>query len=662
MNIASVHQRSPKAASAVPRSVARGSMPAISPQSYPVPTIARCACGGNCPRCKAQTFSQPKLKINAPNVAPSNHSLQRKCSCGGTPGPSGECEECRRKKRLGLQAKLDINEPGDIYEQEADRIADQVMATTAHSGVSGARPRIQRVSGHSNAKMDAAPANVDQTLANSGRPLDLELRQDMEQRFGYDFSKVRIHSDAVAGQSAREVNARAYTVGSDIVFDPDQFNPATISGRKLLAHELVHTIQQSATGLEKGPSAGSAVDLDHRAERLQRQVSPAFSHLQSPRFSPSAKLERCFEDTDRLRQGDPDTDAVIRIQQALIDVQKITGNTYDLGSTGPNNDGVDGDYGPKTVAAVKKFKADEKLGFTEFGDVGPGTMHRLDELFSAEAEQPEQPPLLKPRPGEEPSVIELPGGLQILVPGTSGVPSEIPEPGVTPEIGGLPNVFGFPGEKGKGPVRIVPSDPRNPLDLRNFKCETKRVLKVEIFTGAMSDLIARQILTARLLLSQHNMDLEATIKPISSPAFPLGFDVNIPSLGDGEVQHHIDLCELIGKTIKDVGHQSGFMPVFFIPVGIFVMGSGDDGAVAFFARDADSLVCKLGGGSTGLKSLIVMNVRADLCDTVLLHEIGHAAGNSHAGGTVLDGAGCAGKNRNVILHDQVRRFCNASFP
>ena len=93
-------------------------------------------------------------------------------------------------------------------------------------------------------------------------------------------------------------------------------------------------------------------------------------------------MERCFEDTDRLGQGDPDTDAVTRIQQALIDVQTITGNTYDLGSTGPNNDGVDGDYGPKTAAAVKKFKADESLGFTQFGDVGPGTMHRLDELFA----------------------------------------------------------------------------------------------------------------------------------------------------------------------------------------------------------------------------------------------------------------------------------------
>jgi len=90
----------------------------------------------------------------------------------------------------------------------------------------------------------------------------------------------------------------------------------------------------------------------------------------------------------------------------LIDVQQITGNTYDLGSTGPNNDGVDGDYGPKTAAAVRKFKADEKLGFTQFGDVGPGTIHRLDELFSAGPAPPSPTP--PPSPAPQPSPVPPP--------------------------------------------------------------------------------------------------------------------------------------------------------------------------------------------------------------------------------------------------------------
>jgi hypothetical protein len=272
------------------------------------------------------------------------HLLQRKCACGGSPGLSGECEDCRKER---LQRKLTVGAGNDPLEAEADQVAAQALDRQAYPGGGNIPPRIQRVTGEPTTQTDAAPPSVDDTVASPGRPLDATLRRDMEQRFGHDFSRVRVHSDAAAGQSAREVNARAYTVGSDIVFDHGEFNPATILGRKLLAHELVHTIQQSATGLEKGPGFGSAVDLDHRAERLQRQVSPASTHLQSPRFSPSAKLERCFEDTDRLGQGDPDTDAVKRIQQALIDVQKITGNTYDLGSTGPNNDGVDGNYGQR---------------------------------------------------------------------------------------------------------------------------------------------------------------------------------------------------------------------------------------------------------------------------------------------------------------------------
>src|SRR5215212_517979 len=91
--------------------------------------------------------------------------LQRRCACGGAAGMSEECEECRKKKRFGLQTKLKVNEPGDIYEQEADRIADQVLATPTHHAVSGAPPRIQRFSGHSNGQMDAAPASVDHALA-----------------------------------------------------------------------------------------------------------------------------------------------------------------------------------------------------------------------------------------------------------------------------------------------------------------------------------------------------------------------------------------------------------------------------------------------------------------------------------------------------------------
>jgi hypothetical protein len=196
------------------------------------------------------------LPVRSVPLRPSQGAiLQRQCGCGGAAGTFGECEECSKKKRLGLQTKLKVNEPGDIYEQEADRVADQVMATSAHHAVNDAPPRIQRLSGQPAGETATAPASVDQALASPGKPLEPALRQDMEQRFGYDFAGVRIHSGAAARQSAWDVNANAYTVGHAIVFGEGRFAPGTHQGRRLIAHELTHVVQQSgADGIRVGQS------------------------------------------------------------------------------------------------------------------------------------------------------------------------------------------------------------------------------------------------------------------------------------------------------------------------------------------------------------------------------------------------------------------------
>ncbi len=154
-----------------------------------------------------------------------------------------------KKQRLGLQTKFKINEVGDSYEREADRVADQVLATAAHHDISGAPPRIQCLSEQSHGQVDAAPASVDQALAGPGRSLQLALQQDMEECFGYDFSNVRVHTGAVAEQSAQDVNANAYTVGHNIVFDTGRFAPETHAGRSLLAHELTHVVHQAGRGV-----------------------------------------------------------------------------------------------------------------------------------------------------------------------------------------------------------------------------------------------------------------------------------------------------------------------------------------------------------------------------------------------------------------------------
>lgn len=203
-------------------------------------------------------------------VSLSGRLLQRKCACGGSSGLSGECEECRKKKMQGIQTKLAIGEPGDAYEREANRIADQVMATPAGPAINGAPPLIQRFAGQPARQAEAAPASVDQVLASPGKPLEPALRQDMEQRFGYDFSQVRVHTGADAERSAREVNALAYTVGRNVVFGAGRFAPETREGQRLLAHELAHIVQQNAVSpssavVQRQYEAG--VDPDVVAER-----------------------------------------------------------------------------------------------------------------------------------------------------------------------------------------------------------------------------------------------------------------------------------------------------------------------------------------------------------------------------------------------------------
>lgn len=181
-----------------------------------------------------------------------NGILQRKCACGQLKSSSGECESCHKKKlNNSLQTKLQIGASNDPLEHEADRVAQQVMSRSSSSAISNAPVKIQRLSNNTSSKGEAIPSSVHSILASSGNPMQSGLRQNMEQRFGHDFSQVRIHTDSAAAKSARDVNAHAYTVGNDVVFGTGQFSPNTHGGQSLLAHELVHTVQQSSSVLRR---------------------------------------------------------------------------------------------------------------------------------------------------------------------------------------------------------------------------------------------------------------------------------------------------------------------------------------------------------------------------------------------------------------------------
>ncbi|HEV7821300.1 MAG TPA: DUF4157 domain-containing protein [Burkholderiales bacterium] len=185
--------------------------------------------------------------------------LQRKCACGAAKSPlSNTCDEC---KSPALQRKLAIGSSDDPLEAEADGIAEQALNRNMSGGIAQSPLSIRRVASQSAAgNAGTAPASVQRALASGGSPLEAGLRRDMEQRFGHDFSRVRVHTGPVAEQSAQDVSAHAYTVGHSIVFDAGRFAPGTATGRRLLAHELTHVVQQSAASRAAAP--------------IQREVNP----------------------------------------------------------------------------------------------------------------------------------------------------------------------------------------------------------------------------------------------------------------------------------------------------------------------------------------------------------------------------------------------------
>jgi len=144
---------------------------------------------------------------------------------------------------------LEIGAADDPLEREADRVAERVMRmevpgeTPLETGHLG-RPAVSR-SSEGAVVAGQAPASVHATLASTGQPLTSSELAFFEPRFGADFSQVRLHTDGLAQQSAHDVHAQAYTVGSHVVFGMGRYAPSSPVGQRLLAHELAHVIQQT---------------------------------------------------------------------------------------------------------------------------------------------------------------------------------------------------------------------------------------------------------------------------------------------------------------------------------------------------------------------------------------------------------------------------------
>ncbi len=190
---------------------------------------------------KASLQTQPAKSSTVTLTPAATGLLQRKCACGGSPGFDGECEACRRKRLTLQRSPLSSQERGPGGE---------------------------------------VPPIVYDVLRSPGQPLDPATRAFFEPRFGHDFSQVRIHTDARAAESARAVNAVAYTVGHNVVFGAGQYAPGTTTGKQVLAHELVHVVQQRNLGTNLQNLSLDSIStgiLEQEAHTLSQRVSSGSS-------------------------------------------------------------------------------------------------------------------------------------------------------------------------------------------------------------------------------------------------------------------------------------------------------------------------------------------------------------------------------------------------
>ncbi len=416
-------------------------------------------------------------------------------------------------KSRALQAKLRIGQPNDVYEQEADRVAEQVMrmpepqvsnetkapkkATANLVQLKCPECRLEEeeekktlqakeISG-STPKVTPELESRISAIRGGGQLLPDSTRAFFEPRFGHDFSGVRVHSGAAAVQSARDVNARAYTVGSDIVFGAGQLTPGTHEGRRLIAHELTHVVQQSQGGLppvaprvtheadaarapEASVSGGTLVqisaatgveltrDEDPEVEKalggLKEQEVPSGQpakpaaqdalttdelideHVFGPRIHEEVGdlRKRLANQEARLKVNPKDKALQAKVTEMRARLRVLEGRGLDPSARGANVPGVGS---INTRAAIQVIGPDGKIIAIERGSWGP-THHAEGDALAK----------LRSRLGTQ----KLPEGTHIMIAGNQVVCGKV----CKPDIARFAKDYGVPLENVNASVRTRP--------------------------------------------------------------------------------------------------------------------------------------------------------------------------------------------------------------
>lgn len=312
-------------------------------------------------------------------------------------------------RMVGVQRKLTVGAANDAYEQEADRVASEVLSMPDVGAAHAMQPdRVNKQTDSEPMEEDEAllQARSDRSAADSfevaddvesrlqqskggGSPLPDAVRDYMEPRFGTDFSEVRVHAGSDANRLNRDVGAKAFTHGSDIYYGATE-SPSNL---ELTAHELTHVVQQTGGAPLPGASSfqrlcaecdagtNEGKEAQHSVHSVQRTLGDGHD-LSAARFAGDPVLEACFDNERVLRVG-ASGDAVVKLQQALVDA----------GFPLPKF-GVDGAFGSETQAAVRAFQESAGVGID--GVVGPATMGALDARFAGSTPPVPVPPVPVP--------------------------------------------------------------------------------------------------------------------------------------------------------------------------------------------------------------------------------------------------------------------------
>lgn len=428
----------------------------------------------------------PRTDTSSFPTAPAEHLLMLQRSIGNRAAE-------RLLKSGTFRTKLTIGQPNDVYEQEADRVADLVMTMREGTAVNDS----------------SLPS-----LREGGEPLGKSERAFFEPPFGHNFTGVRLHNNTGAMQLARALNAQAFTVGQDIFFGAGAYNPASSAGRRLIAHELAHVVQQSGgtQGLSRSPTV------------VQRRIGDGHD-LSSPWLAGDAQLEGAFDNEAGrfLRRGSRGT-SVKRVQQLLYFLG------FDIG-----RHGADGIFGPDTDAAVRAFQ--RRYAPPVDGIIGPITIGALDK----QANSPE-PNRTTPQPVPAGPPTGTPPSLSVdridLVTSSAGA------------IGGFPPIVGGASLNTPGPF--------------NSPTEVKNSLQVHfhVDNGSSADLtpvreIQRTATTAAGMVSNNPPD-EVLPPGVAGPTRPGGF-TGVLIGNDGPAAHEIMRPDAHTIVVADAPGLSGMV-------------------------------------------------------------------------------------------------------